>query len=402
MNASGVSATKLVVKPLSRRQFLLSGAALAVPWVAGCGRNDRASPVDGAADSAPPKQSLDAGFAVQFKAPGVVVEVLSQGAVANDQIQAAPVRQMMTRGMCDLTGQADERDAWRSLFSADDIVGIKISPLGYPEVFSHVETVAEVIRGLNLAGVPNGNIVVFERYRQLLDPVGYPALLPPGVRFASAVDVYTTDQSGLSGYDPNQFVDLARVYPGADPNDPNQRRSCLCQLVSQQLTKVVNIPALKDHISAGLTFALKNITYGLVNNVSRSHVLPDNWTKDFLPAIAAMSTIRDKVVLHIGDALRVCYDGGPGPLPDGNFKSFTYSSLLFSTDPVAMDRVGWDILDTRRAAAGLPPIAECGLQLINPGHEAANERQPQYVLAAGDLGLGVADIAAIQHRRYAL
>src|SRR5262249_17289439 len=153
------------------------------------------------------------------------------------------------------------------------------------KIFSQYATMAAIVRGLGLAGVPNERIVVFERYKDHLDPVGYADKLPPGIRFASATDVYGEEQTAISGYDPAEYVEFARVHPGDDPNDPTKRRSYLCNFASKGVTKIINVPALKDHGSAGLTFALKNITYGFVNNVIRSHLAPDNWTRDFLPAV---------------------------------------------------------------------------------------------------------------------
>lgn len=48
--------------------------------------------------------------------------------------------------MIELTGRATETEAWKAFFSKDDLVGIKVSPVGYPAVFSHHETVAAIVR----------------------------------------------------------------------------------------------------------------------------------------------------------------------------------------------------------------------------------------------------------------
>lgn len=398
---------------VSRRQVLHAGMALAVPALVGCNGVVEGTAVDEITEpgrASPPVPPTASGPAAEPPSPppptpsstdGVVVQISHAGAVVGEVVQAGPVRAMMARGMCELTGTCTEEDAWSTLFAPCDVVGIKVSPVGYPKVFSQVATVNEIIRGLNLAGVPNTSIIVFDRYKDYLDAIGYPPLLPAGIRFMSAVDTYVEDQTDVAGYDAAEYVDIARVYPGDDASNPHKRRSFLSQIVSKRVTKVINVPALKDHVSAGVTCALKNMTYGCVNNVSRTHVAPDNWTKDFIPVIAAMKTLREKVVLHIADALVACYDGGPGP-PDAAFKTFSCASLLFATDPVSLDRIGWKILDEQRATMALPPLAQCGLTLTNAGMEAFNERQPQHVLAAGAAGLGVADLAAIEHRVIAL
>ncbi|CAN5924267.1 hypothetical protein BH11MYX4_BH11MYX4_50500 [soil metagenome] len=401
-------------KRVSRRQVLRAGAALALPAAVGCGGASEDDPTTAVADlsgtSIPasptpyvpgPERPPPPRSARPHSTEGVVVQLSHPGAVVGEQVQDGPVRAMMARGMRELTGKATERQAWASFFSPHDVVGIKVSPVGYPKVFSQVATVKEIVRGLNLAGVPNTRIIVFDRYKDYLDAIGYPALLPAGIRFMSAVDTYVEDQTDVAGYDANDYADIARVYPGDDANDPHKRRSFVSQIVSKRVTKVINVPALKDHISAGITCALKNMTYGCVNNVSRTHVAPDNWTKDFIPVIAGMKTLRTKVVLHIADALVACYQGGPGP-PDATFFTFPCASLFFATDPVSLDRVGWKILDDQRVKMGLAPLAQCGTKLTNGGMEAFDERQPQHVLAAGAAGLGVADLERIHHRVIAL
>ncbi len=51
--------------------------------------------------------------------------------------------------------------------------------------------------------------------------------------------------------------------------NPAARRSQVARFMTQEVKKLINLPALKDHQSAGVTLALKNLSHGLVNNVSR-------------------------------------------------------------------------------------------------------------------------------------
>lgn len=70
---------------------------------------------------------------------------------------------------------------------------------------------------------------------------------------------------------------------------------------------------LKHRQSAGVTLALKNMSHGLVNNVSRSHVTTTaNACGIFIPAVVDLPVIREKVVLHILDGVKAAYHGGPG------------------------------------------------------------------------------------------
>lgn len=368
---------------LSRRETLLSAAACLLPTLSE------------AETSAPARYTLPGPFR------GRVVEVSHARVLNGSLIARGALRDMMAQGLMRLTGEKSETAAWRRFIEPEDVVGIKGCPVGRPHAIAHAETLSEVMRGLMLAGVQPQNILIFERYDNELRAGGYHKILPPGARIASGSPYYddiqlrTAGYSGttIRGYDTKTFVAFPRRVPGADAKNPAHLRSHLLQVVSHEVNKVINVCALKDHTAAGLTIALKNMSHGFVNNVRRSHA-GSNTTGDFIPTVVCMPAIREKVVLHICDALWGVYDGGPGAW-NPNFRSWAYRSLLFATDPVAMDRIGWTILDRKRRSAGLPPIADCGKRAENPGHEEFAHRQPDHVLRAGRKGLGEANLDRI-------
>ena len=97
-----------------------------------------------------------------------------------------------------------------------------------------------------------------------------------------------------------------------DPRDERTKRSHLGLLVTRRVNKIVLLPVLKDHGSAGVTGALKNMSHGLVNNVYRSHGTPDtNVCNQFIPQVVAHPVIRRKCVLQIMDGIKGVYQGGP-------------------------------------------------------------------------------------------
>ena len=96
--------------------------------------------------------------------------------------------------------------------------------------------------------------------------------------------------------------------------------------------------------------------------------------------------------LHILDGLRAVYEDGPSADPRYVWEQKT---LSFATDPVAMDRLGWEVIDVKRKEKGLPPVGESKWR-------GASFRQPEHILFAGALGLGEADRAKIEHLRVAL
>src|SRR5438105_13429686 len=245
--------------------------------------------------------------------PGRVVEVAHAGSVVGDAVQEPITATMMERGMSELVGSPNAVEAWRRLFAPGDVVGIKVNPVGAPHAISNFATVRAIIAGLKSAGVRPQDIVVFDRYRQQLLRAGYREQLPDGVRWDASVEDYDNVQLDIQGYDPEVYVAVELAALGRhDPKDDRTRRSHLSLIASRQLDKIINVPVLKDHGSAGVTLALKNLSHGLVNNVARSHAThATNACNIFIPAVVALPPIRRKVVLHVLDGLLAVYQGGP-------------------------------------------------------------------------------------------
>jgi len=79
--------------------------------------------------------------------PGKVVAVRSDRCVdvESNAANADVVREMMARGLCDLTGESTVAAAWRRFFEPSDVVGIKVNCGGHPWVVSSREIVAEAV-----------------------------------------------------------------------------------------------------------------------------------------------------------------------------------------------------------------------------------------------------------------
>ena len=251
----------------------------------------------------------------------------------------------------------------------------------------------EVIEGLKAAGVKTKDIVVFERYRDEFIGAKMHEAVPDGVDWGGlgvgynghqldikgVDDLKTDDLDRVAGYDPDEFMVMELVGAGEDPKDDRTRRSHLGLLVTRRVNKIVLLPVLKDHGSAGVTGALKNMSHGLVNNVGRSHSTPDtNVCNQFIPQVVTHPIIRKKCVLHIMDGIRGVYQGGPSASrPEWTWEN---NALLFATDPVAMDHVEWRHIDAKRKEKGLPPVGASGKLGLDPlGKEGFDIRQPQHI-----------------------
>ena len=65
---------------------------------------------------------------------------------------------------------------------------------------------------------------------------------------------------------------------------------------------------------------------------------------------------------------------------------WAHRRLFFSTDPVAMDRIGWGIIDAKRVEKGLPILAKTGKDFKTQG-EHFTRRHPEHVSLAAKMGL---------------
>jgi uncharacterized protein (DUF362 family) len=329
--------------------------------------------------------------------PGRVAAVHHPASIVGDQYQREAVRDMMNRGMMALTGAETPAEAWRVFFEPGDVVGIKLNPVGQPYVISAPEVFHEILEGLRLAGVKPRDIVAYDRYHDQFLKAGFDQWLPAGVRWMAATTKTHPLQLDMDGYDPDHYVEMALALPQADPRDPHHRRSYVAKFLTREVNKMINLSVLKHHQSAGITLALKNMSHGLVNNVSRSHATRTlNACNSFIPAVVDLPVIREKVVLQILDGVKGAYHGGPGSKV-GKYV-WRHQTIYFATDPVALDHIGWKVIDEKRKQMGMLPVGEAP-----PDADSTFYRmQPEHVEIAGALGLGVFDEAKIDLRRVEL
>jgi uncharacterized protein (DUF362 family) len=328
--------------------------------------------------------------------PGRVIAIEHPGCIASGAYQAETIRQMVQRGMTELTKVPSWQDAWRTLFEKGDVVGIKVSPVGGRTLCSDASVLHAIVEGLNQAGVSNQNVIVFSRYREEVIEAGIDKWLPDEVRFDASSPSYNETQLDMGGYDEAHFMEMALIKPGDSPTDAHVRRSYVSKIVTSQVNKIVNLPVLKHHQSAGVTITLKNMSHGFVNNVNRSHLTPTlNACGVFIPSVVSLPVIRQKVVLHVVDAVKASYHGGPPAKPQFMWEPKT---LFFGTDPVALDKTGLKVIDAKRQEVGMASIA-----LSKPdGASHFLNAQVEHIEIAGMLQLGEFDDSKIQVNRIKL
>ena len=177
-----------------------------------------------------------------------------------------------------------------------------------------------------MAGVKEDNITIWDRRTDELLKCGFKPNRDAGVK------VYGDD--GDWGPDMTQGVFSGKI----------------TKFISEKCNKIINVPVLKTHGSAGISACLKN-HYGSFNNPNKHHANGCN------PAIADFNSIpivKQKTTLCVVDALGGQYDGGPGLKQSAQFRQF---SLIAGFDPVAVDTHCLKILQDRREKAGLERLS---------------------------------------------
>jgi uncharacterized protein (DUF362 family) len=279
---------------MDRRRFL--HAAAAVPAALAHG-----------ADAGLPKYKVVSRFAPAAKPgmpgpyPGQVAAVHSEKSIdaASEKVNVPVMREMMSRGLRALTGDADLRDAWARFIVPADVVGIKVNCSGAPGIVSTPEVVAEIVRNLNAVGVAPERIWIYERFQSQMDTVRYDRYVPAGVHIEAAEE----NRGGILNYDPATYVEVN--FFGEEDT-----RSNLIRQVSERFTKIINVPNMKDHGASGVTGCLKNIAYGDFSNVARSHHASKTNTLSFIGTLASVEPLRSRTVLQIMDGLRGVWHGG--------------------------------------------------------------------------------------------
>jgi uncharacterized protein (DUF362 family) len=331
--------------------------------------------------------------------PGRVVEVFNPAAIADRRISQPAVRAMLAQGMSTLAGARSAQDAWARFVNPTDVVALKVNPSSAPATVTSIALLREVIAALNAVGVPNKNLIVYDRNSNQLEVNGYHTAVPPGVRVVGLDQRWSIRDAAApdrGGYDPDVFCEM-------DCFGERETRSYLASVVTREADKIINLPCLKEHNASGVTGCLKNLAYGSFNNVARTHANSKTYTDPVIAVMCTAGPLRAKSVLHIMDGIRAVYHGGPfGWNPQFVWEAKT---LLIGTDPVAVDRVELEIVEQKRREVGAPSLWDrsesnlgTGADLERTAQRNPFVREPGHIKTAGELGLGTWDLAKIDRR----
>jgi hypothetical protein len=293
---------------------------------------------------------------------------------SGNDLDAEKVSRMLDAAVSALK-DSESPSVWKSLFSADDVVGIKLNCISRTAK-PNKALIDAIVANLKSAGVKDSNIIVWDRFE---DQLARRARLKLN-RSADGVRIYGTERQGdaTGGYDETVFYETENDTP--EYRSSTGAKSLVSKIVTTDCTKIINMPVLKDHNQAGITACLKNLSFGAVNNTARFHKAP-MYCSPAVADIMLIPCIRQKTVLHIVDGLRVCYNGGPDASNSAYIQN--HSTIYVATDPVACDTIALEVVVKMRADEGLPDLFETS------GH-------PVHIADAAAKGLGVGDRAKIE------
>jgi len=297
---------------------------------------------------------LVCGFGVAFSAdhtPARARVVIVQDSHATDAFRPRSdrIRAMVAEGITNLTRTASVPLAWRTIVSTQDVVGIKVFSAPGANSGTRPAVVAAVVEGLLAAGVPPKHIVVWDKKTTELRLAGFYDLATRyGIRVAA---------SAQAGYDEKVYYDTP--VPGSliwgdlefgKKGEGIGRKSFVTRLLTQDISKIINITPLLNHDLAGVTGNLYSLAMGSVDNTVRFDTDPDHLAQA-VPEIYALTNLSDHVALNITDALICQYEGEERGLLH---YSTVLNQLRFSRDPVALDLLSLKELDSQRRAANAP------------------------------------------------
>lgn len=293
--------------------------------------------------------------------PGKVVKVTNERSVVEDTPSEEAAYEMLKTSMLSLTGARSIKKAWRKFVSPKDVIGLKVNPVaGRLLTTSHAVTKA-VIRQLEESGIPKENIVIWDRREMQLHETGYTKENYPGIEIVGTECMdekggfYDTQgrlySEGRVDKSQRFFADIDGKYDSYTiPYMVNDGKdSYFTKIVTERVTKIINLPILKN-AGPTTTLCLKNLAFGSITNTSRLH---SSLWHETCAYVCAFPPLRDKVVLNIADGLIGCFDGGPSAKPQF---ICNYNMLIVGSDPVAVDRVGHDVIIAKRIEEGIQKV----------------------------------------------
>lgn len=273
-----------------------------------------------------------------------VWDVHGEFAVRGSKVHIASVRHMCNTGVTRVAGRSDLAEAWRCFISDDDVVALTFTKGCDTDLGTNRAVAQALLESLYAAGFQASNFMLV----------------------------------GLEELPDNAAGTRPWHYGWQDqPVDFSSGRDCL-PLWLDEVTAIINLPSVMDDNIISLRGALANLTWPVIKSPARFYL---NRGDPFIPEIYSLPEIKGKVRLHVANALRILYQGGPIITP----YIYEHGTLMFSVDPVALDQAALEVIRRARRTLTMPPDVEDSLAV-------------EYLETAHAMGLGYNDLNFIDYR----
>jgi uncharacterized protein (DUF362 family) len=262
---------------------------------------------------------------------------------AGSGVDSTRLLAMLDRTMQALCGTDSSVEAWKKMVRPGEVIGLKVNCLAGRGISTSLPLVEAVCERLREAGIPAKDIIIWDRLNADLDSAGF--------RISTQQGTIRTLGNDVFGYEEELAVH-------------GSVGSLLCKTLTRACDAVINLPVLKDHGIVGVTMAMKNM-FGAIHNPNKYHMEAGN---PYVADVCMLEPIRRKLRFTLCDATTAQYEGGPSFMPQWSWRC---DGLLASRDPVALDFVGWQMIETRRADKGMRSLTDAG-------------RAPLYIATAAD------------------
>jgi uncharacterized protein (DUF362 family) len=307
--------------------------------------------------------------------PSIVYVARDPDAISDYRTDSRIVHAMVDRLVMAATGEANVTKAWGSLVSPEDKIGIKISAAGGELFTTHHDVVDAIVDGLVAAGHSRGRIIVWDRSLGGIKAAGYrPASDGYQLRAIAPRDGYdgkallSAPLLGKLVWGDYEYKHETGASLLLSDTVNTSNISHLSRIISNEVTKIINVPVMSTSEANGIAGCLYNVTIPNIDNWRR-FTEGSSFGASSIAEIYADPRIGKKVVFNLMDGLLAQFAGGPQSQP--NYAEH-HATLYASKDPVAIDAIALRKIIEWRARASVPPLG----------------RTAVYVQVAGQMGLG--------------
>jgi uncharacterized protein (DUF362 family) len=253
---------------------------------------------------------------------------------------------MLDQGIMHATGYDNPTKAWQSLFNKNDKVALKVNCIGKETGSTKPALCFALAECLNIhVTIPPEHIIIFDRTDIELQKGGYQIN-----KSGKGIKAYASP--GFSG----------KFKAGSFSTG-------VSNIITDECTALINVPLLKTHPGALISLNLKNHYGSIPKEIVQDSSLKFHSDGKFenIVHVNSLPPIKEKTRLCITDGLVAQYDKGP----KGNPKyQWDFGGIIMGTDPVAVDTIGLQVINTERSKHNL------------------NNRKVKYLHWAEEEGLG--------------